>query len=102
MHLTPIGVWLLILAMMLINRLIRDLLPQMKKDPIIADNDDLCHKALEAFQRKKMMRAKILKKSYYFTGAKVVVQLEDGRLWIQGLIVESINDDYTVCSIQYG
>ena len=37
---------------MLFNRMIRGLLPQMSSDPINADKDDLHYKVLEVHQRK--------------------------------------------------
>ena len=46
---------LLIPITMLLNRLVRGLLPLRNRDPINVDNDDLIHKALEAHQRKNYM-----------------------------------------------
>ena len=39
------------MVMMLFNRLIQQLLPQMNRDPINVDNDDQHGKELEATQR---------------------------------------------------
>ena len=57
------------------NRLIRDLLPHVIKDPININNDNLHHKALEAYQRKND-KGKDTQKDHpiFITGATVVVQ----------------------------
>ena len=47
-----IGVDFLSLAIILFNRLIRSLLPEMNRDPFNVDNDHLHHTGLEAHQRK--------------------------------------------------
>ena len=50
----PMGAGLPCLGMILFNRPIRGLLPQMRRDPINVDNDDLHCKELEACQRKNL------------------------------------------------
>ena len=64
-------------AMMLFNRLIRGLLPQMNRDPINVDNDDLHREALEALQRKN--KGKDTRKFHpiFITEATVAAQQED-------------------------
>ena len=50
---SPIGVGLLSAAMMLFNRLLRNLLPQMNRNPMNTNIDDMHYEALEAHQRKE-------------------------------------------------
>ena len=77
------------LAMILFNRLIKGLLLQMKNDPIYANNDDLHHKALDAYQRKNDKGKDTQKDSLnIISGAMVAVHLEDGWLWTHGVIVK--------------
>ena len=60
-HSTQIGVGLLSPGMMLYNRPIRDLLPQMNRHPIDINNDDMHYEALRC-TKENMIRVKILKK----------------------------------------
>ena len=82
-----IGAGLLSLAVMLFNRLIRGLLPQMSRDPINVDNDDLHHEALKDCQRKNY-KGKDTQKDLriFIKGATVAVQQEDRGPWTHGMI----------------
>ena len=94
-HLMPTGAGLLSLAIMLFNRLIRGLLPQMRRDSINVDNDDLHHEALEAGQRKND-KGKDTKKYpiVCLTRPMVAVQQQGRGLWPHAVIVETNNDEH--------
>ena len=77
------------------NRPVRGLSPQMNRDPVYVDHDDVYCEALEAHQRKIDKGSNTQKDPPAFiTGATEAVQWEDGRPWIHGVIVQSNNDDH--------
>ena len=82
-------------ATMLLNRLIRGMLPQMNRDPINQDNDDQHCEALEAHQRKNDRGKNTLKDlPIFITGSTVAVQWKDRGLWTHGVIVKPNNDKH--------
>ena len=83
-----------ILATVLLNRLIRGMLPQMSRDPINVDNDDLYCKALEVHQRKNKGSDTWKDPPFFIKGAKVAIPQEDKGLWLHSVIVKPNNDDH--------
>ena len=75
----PKGTGLPSLTMMLFNRLIGGLLPQMGSDPLNVEKDDIHHEALEVCQRKKDKGTDTQKDPPIFiTGATIIVWQENG------------------------
>ena len=62
--------------MMLFNRPIRGLLPQMKRGPINENNNDIHFEALEAYQRKYNNKGKHTQEipSVFIAGATLTIQ----------------------------
>ena len=74
-HSTLIGTGLLSPETMLFNRPIRGLLPEMNRDPINVNNNDVHYEALEAHQRKNSKGKNTQKHpSVSVAGATVAVQ----------------------------
>ena len=93
---------------MLSNRLIRGPVPQMTRDPINVDNDDLHHKAIQASQRKND-KGKDTQKDppIFIPGIIVAIQQEDRGLWKHYMIIEPNNHDqgghsFTICVTKIG
>ena len=87
---TPVGTGLHSLAVMLFNRPIHGFLPQMKREPIGIDNDDVQYQALEACQNKYNQHDDTCKNPIFSTGFTVAVQWED---WGHGHTVEPNRSD---------
>ena len=76
---TPINAVLPSLAMLLFNRPIRGLLPEMNREPIKINNDDAQYEALKAHQHKDVKNNDTHKDSLSFPiGSTIAVQHEDG------------------------
>ena len=101
-HLALLQIWSVLIgaglpspATMLFNRLIESLSPEMNRDPINVNNDNLYCEALETCLRKNDAVKDTQKDPPIFiTGATVAVQWDDGGLWTYGVIVKPNNDDH--------
>ena len=90
----PIGTGLPSLAMLLFNRPIRTLLPQVNRNPINYNADDENYKALKLQQDKYLKNIDTHRDSFSFPiGSTVALQRKDGGLRIHGVIVESNSTD---------
>ena len=87
---------------MLFNRMIGGLLPQMNRDPINVNPEDLHCKVLEVHQRKND-KSKDTQNGLpiFLTGATEIVQGEDRRPWTHSVIVEPNNSDQRDTPIPY-
>ena len=85
--------------MMLFNRPIRDLLPQMNRGPINRNNNGMHYVAFKPNKESMMKTNKLKKKpSVFITGATVIVQQEDLGPWTHGVIVKPNNCDHRGCT----
>ena len=92
-HTTPLGQGLLSLATLLFNCPVHGIMPVIDRKPIDRDNDDEHHSKLVHRQHKNNINNNA---SPVFTsipiGLSVVVQHEDGGLWIHKQLLGS--EDY--------
>ena len=71
------------------------MLPQINRNPIYVNNDDICKEALEACQRKND-KGNQKDPPIFNTGATVAVQQEDWLPWTHGMIVEPNSNDHRI------
>ena len=91
----PIGSGLPSPAMLLLNRPIKCLLPEMYTEPIKINNDDAQHEVLKGHQIEYVKNNDNKKIHLFFSiESTVAVQWEDGRPWIHGVIGEANGSDH--------
>ena len=82
-------------GMMLFNRTIRALLPQLGREPVNVDNDDEYYKALMSRHEVYTKNNDTQKDSTFFSsGSTVAVQMEDEGPLTQGMIIEGNTKDH--------
>ena len=82
-------------AILLFKRPIKSLLPQMNREPININNDDIHYEVLKAHHNKYVKNNDTHKDPLSFpTGSTEAVHCEDVEPWMHGVIKEANSSDH--------
>ena len=91
---TPIGTGIPSPAMLLFNKPIRVLLPQIVREAINVNKDDGYYNALKSRQETYTKNNDAHKDLHFCAGSTVAVYRKDGAPWIHEVIVEGKSDGH--------